>query len=186
LSTFKITDWAEAYAVGRDEIWEKDPHYSGFLTALQELNKETDRGVALVATSFLDSLLRDILAAFMIENASAKVLLSGFNAPFGTFSTRIAGCLAMGLITDQEAAQCDTLRKVRNRFAHEVEVNFGSDSVKALCTNLVVPERDKDADARRRFLSASLVVLITLLNRPHQVAQKRLAPGEWKSSVSSA
>src|SRR4051812_38262932 len=119
LSEYKAPEWAEAYAVGRDEIWEKDPHYKGFFAALQELNKETDRGVALVATSFLDTLLRDILATFLIENGSAKALLSGFNAPFGSFSTRIAGCLAMGLITDVEGGQCDTLRKVRNRFAHE-------------------------------------------------------------------
>ena len=99
----KAPEWLEAYAIGRDEIWEKDPHFKGFLAALQELNKETDRGVALVATSFLDKLLMDMLAAFLIENASAKALLSGFNAPFGSFSTRIAGCLAMGLITDLEA-----------------------------------------------------------------------------------
>ncbi|WP_051390288.1 hypothetical protein [Bradyrhizobium sp. Ec3.3] len=141
----------EAYAVGREEIWEKDPHYRGFLAALQELHGETDRGVALVATSFLDKLLRDILGAFMIENQSAKALQSGFNARFGSFSTRIAGCLALGLITEREAEQSDTLRKVRNRFAHEVEVNFKTESVQALCNNLRVLERDKDGDDRCKF-----------------------------------
>ena len=115
------------------------PGLQGILAALQELNKETDRGVVLVATSFLDKLLMDTLAAFFIENASAKALLSGFNAPFGSFSTRIAGCLAMGLITDHVVQQCDSLRKVRKRFAHEVEMNFSTDSVKALCNNLLVP-----------------------------------------------
>jgi mannitol operon repressor len=179
----KVPDWFEAYAVGRDEIWEKDPHFKGFLAALQELNKETDRGVALVATSFLDKLLKDVLAAFLIENASAKALLSGFNAPFGSFSTRIAGCLAMGLITDREAEQCDILRKVRNRFAHEVEVNFNADSVKGLCNNLLVPERDKHGDARRKFMSASMMVLIALLNRPFEVGKRRLTCGKWKSTI---
>ncbi|WP_426434058.1 transcriptional regulator [Bradyrhizobium genosp. P] len=178
-------EWLDAYAIARDEIWENDPHFKGFLAALQELNKETDRGVALVATSFLDKLLMDTLAAFLIENASAKALLSGFNAPFGSFSTRIAGCLAMGLITDHEAQQCETLRKVRNRFAHEVEMNFNTDSVKALCNNLLVPERDKDGDARRKFMSGAMMVLIALLNRPHEVGKCRLTRGGWKSSLAS-
>ncbi|MFK4724718.1 mannitol operon repressor [Bradyrhizobium niftali] len=182
----KAPEWLEAYSVARDEIWEKDPHFKRFLAALQELNKETDRGVALVATSFLDKLLMDTLAAFLIENASAKALLSGFNAPFGSLSTRIAGCLALGLITDREAQQCDTLRKVRNRFAHEVEMNFNSDSVKALCNNLLVPDRDKDGDARRKFMSGAMMALIALLNRPYEVGKRRLTPGEWKSSLSSA
>jgi mannitol operon repressor len=181
----KVPNWAEAYAVGRDEIWEKDPHYKGFLAALEELNSETDRGVALVATSFLDKLLTDALAAFMLQNESNDRLLGGFNAPFGTLSTRITGCHALGLITDAEARQCDTLRKVRNEFAHQVEVSFKSDKVRDLCNNLLVPARDKDGDARRRFMSGLMILLISLLNRPHEVAKKRLAPGEWKSSIDS-
>jgi hypothetical protein len=179
----KTPGWFEAYAIGRDEIWKKDPHYKGFLVALEELNKETDRGVALVATSYLDRLLKDSLAAFLIENASANALLSGFNAPFGSLSTRIAGCLAMGLITEREAEQFHALRKVRNRFAHEVEMNFNTESLKALCNNLLVPERDKHGDARRRFISASMIALVGLLNRPHEVAKRRLTLGEWKSSI---
>ncbi|WP_426436038.1 transcriptional regulator [Bradyrhizobium genosp. P] len=181
--TEKVPDWAETYAVGRDEIWEKDPHYKGFLAALEELNGETDRGVALVATSFLDKLLTDALAAFMLRNESNDKLLSGFNAPFGTLSTRITGCHALGLITDAEAKQCDTLRKVRNKFAHRVEVAFKTDRVRDLCGNLVVPARDKDADARRKFMSGTMLLLISLLNRPHDAAKKRLTPGEWKSSI---
>jgi hypothetical protein len=115
----KNESFIEQYVKFRDEVWEKDPHYRGFLAALEELNQETDRGVALVATSFLDKQLKDALAAFLIENASARDLLSGFNAPFGTFGTRIAGCHALGLITDNEARQSDILRKVRNQFAHQ-------------------------------------------------------------------
>src|SRR4051794_35137109 len=106
----------EGYAEFRDKIWEEDPPYRGLLAALNELNNETDRGTALVATSFLDTLLRDMLAAFLLENEGAKALLSGFNAPLGTLATRIAGCHALGLITDDEAAQSDILRRVRNRF----------------------------------------------------------------------
>ncbi|MFN5450719.1 hypothetical protein [Bradyrhizobium sp.] len=82
--------------------------------------------------------------------------------------------------------QCDTLRKVRNRFAHEVEMDFNTDSVKALCNNLLVPERDKDGDARRKFMSGAMMALTALLNRPHEVGKRRLTLGEWRSSLASA
>lgn len=65
----------------RDEIWETDPHYRGFMATLTELNNETDRGVALANTSFLDMLMGDAIAAFLIHNSSAEKLLAGFNAP---------------------------------------------------------------------------------------------------------
>lgn len=178
-----IPYWAEAYATGRDEIWEKDPHYKAFLAALGELKDETDRGVALVATSFLDKLLGDTLAAFMLENKSTGRLLDDFNAPFGTLSTRITGCHALGVVSDVEAVQCDILRRIRNVFAHQVEVSFKTDKVRDLCNSLIVPERDKDADARRKFISGAMGLLIPLLNRPYEVAKKRLTPGKWNTSL---
>lgn len=83
MSGYKAPDWAEAYATARDEIWETDPHYKGFLAALEELNTETDRGMTLVVTSFIDRMLGDIITAFLIDNPSTKILLSSFNAPSG-------------------------------------------------------------------------------------------------------
>jgi len=61
----------ERWAEFRDEIWETDRHYRGFMKTLIQLNKETDRGVALVTTSFLDMLLGDAIAAFLIDNSRA-------------------------------------------------------------------------------------------------------------------
>lgn len=123
----------ELWAKFRDEIWETDPQYRGFMATLTELNKETDRGVALVTTSFLDMLMGDAIAAFLIHNSSAEKLLAGFK-PLGSLSTRIAACHALGLITDEEAKQSDILLKVRNEFAHKIEVTFENGAVKHLCT----------------------------------------------------
>jgi mannitol operon repressor len=101
----------EEYAEFRDAIWETDPHYKGFYAALLELNTETDRGIALVLTSFLDKMLGDTLRAFLVDNDGSKVLLSGFNTPLGTFSSCIAACHALGLISDAEAAKINILPK---------------------------------------------------------------------------
>jgi mannitol operon repressor len=174
----------QSYAEARDEIWGKDPHYRGFFETLEELNKETDRGVALVTTSFLDRLLGDSLAAFMLENDGARAMLSGFNAPLGTLNTKIAACHALGLITDDEVRQCNIIRKIRNEFAHEIQVTFASGRLKDLCDNLDIPKSDKDVDARAKFAKASLLLLVALINRPHQVAEKRLQCGDWVTAKS--
>lgn len=60
---------------------ETPPHLREFLAFLPELNKESDRGAALIATSFLDELLRRTLLAFMIEGKASISLIEGFNAP---------------------------------------------------------------------------------------------------------
>lgn len=132
-----------------------------------------------MVTSFLDTLLGDALASFLIENDSARALLSGFNAPLGTLNTKIAACHALGLITEDEIRQCHIMRKVRNEFAHEVQVTFASGKLKDLCDNLDVPENNGDLDARGKFVKASLSLLVALVNRPHELAQERLHCGDW-------
>jgi mannitol operon repressor len=165
----------EEYAEFRDKIWE-DPHFKAFYAALLELHTETDRGIALVITSFLDKMLSDTLRAYLIENDGSKALLSGFNAPLGTFSSRIAACHALGLISDDEAAQINILRRVRNEFAHEIGVKFDDGRVKDLCNNLRVGE---DGKPRDKFTRSGISILIPLLSRPKEVAAKRLAWGGW-------
>jgi mannitol operon repressor len=169
----------EEYAEFREAIWETDPHYKAFYGALLEMNTETDRGIALVLTSFLDKILGDTLRAFLINNEAAKLLLTGFNAPLGTFSSRIVACHALGLITDDEAAQINILRKVRNEFAHEIGVHFSEGRVKDLCNNLGAAERDSETKPRDKFTRLGISLLIPLLSRPNEVAEKRLAWGGW-------
>ncbi|UZE46996.1 transcriptional regulator [Rhodopseudomonas sp. P2A-2r] len=166
----------EEYAEFRDVIWETDPHYKAFYGALIELNTETDRGIALVLTSFLDKILGEVLCAFFIDNEATKLLLVGFNAPLGTFNSRVAACHALGLISDDEAGRINIMRKVRNEFAHEIGVNFNEGRVKDLCNNLAADSATKPRD---KFTHAGISILIPLLSRPKEVAEKRLTWGGW-------
>jgi mannitol operon repressor len=152
-------------------------HLKPFVLFLDELNKETERGAALVATSYLDILLRKTLVAFLIPNESSEKLTSGFNAPFSTFSAKIAACHAFGLISDQEFKECDILRRVRNRFAHEVTMSFDDQSVSGICANLTLSV--PDTNARGQFTSAAVALISNLTNRPHYVGQKSLKFEAW-------
>ena len=61
------------YAVGHTApLSDDDKQFTDFL---DELNKETERGVALTAAAFVDELLKRILEAFLIPNKSTPVFL---------------------------------------------------------------------------------------------------------------
>jgi mannitol operon repressor len=112
------------------------PHLAEFSCFLPELNKESDRGRVMVSYSFLDELMRRILLAFFIDRESSQQLLDGFNARLGTFSTRTAAAYTLGLISQAEFKACETLRRVRNRFAHDVHASFDQQDIRDLCRNL--------------------------------------------------
>jgi mannitol operon repressor len=86
------------------------------LAFLPVLNKESERGAVLTACSFIDELLRRTLLAYLIEGKVSKTLIDGFNAPLGTFAAGTAAALVLGLISEQEFEECNTLRKIRLQF----------------------------------------------------------------------
>lgn len=158
------------------------PHLKDFAAFLEHLNAESERGQVLISASVLDDLLQRILEAFLIEGDSAAKLLSGFNAPLGSFSARIAAGAALGLITEQERHDADEIRKIRNDFAHSLKASFESDSIKARCARLHFSAKDYEGvtvPPRGQFSSAATALILNLTNRPHYVSKKRLILQSW-------
>lgn len=153
-----------------------------FLEFLPELNKESDRGQALISCSYLDELLRQTLLAFFIEDDNSNRLVEGFNAPLGTFSTRLSAAFALGLISEREFKECNTLRRIRNRFAHHVQASFDMQEIRDLCQNLTYAAQDYGTvtvDIRSRYSTAAIALILNLTNRPHYVSKKRRAFQDW-------
>jgi len=143
-----------------------DPEFLGFLP---ELNKESDRGQVLISCSYLDELLRQTLLAFFIEDDNSNRLVEGFNAPLGTFSTRLSAAFALGLISEREFKECNTLRQIRNRFAHHVQASFDMQEIRDLCQNLTYAAQDYGTvtvDIRSRYSTAAIALILNLTNRP--------------------
>jgi mannitol operon repressor len=158
------------------------PHLREFAGFLPELNNESDRGCVMIACSYLDELLRQIVLAFLVDVPASTTLLEGFNAPLGTLSTRASAALALGLIRESEFKEVDTLRRVRNRFAHNVHISFDSQDVDALCRNLTLSARSDDSShdtPRGLYISAAVALILNLTNRPTYVARRRLDAVEW-------
>lgn len=169
--------------VPNDEILEKYPNLAEFLPFLDTHNAESPRGAVLVACSFIDEQLRAIISAFLVDESEKDVLLSGFNAPLGTFSARIKAAHCLGLISDHERNDCDTLRKIRNEFAHSHKVSFDDQKVRDLCGNIhasAKPYGDVTMSAFGQFSSGAIGLVLGLINRPHYVGLERLQKRGWR------
>ena len=145
-------------------------------------NKESDRGAALIAASFLDNSLKEIIKAYLIDNKSSKELIDGFNAPVGTFSSRINLSNSLGLIMKDEYALLHSIRKIRNEFGHEWnEVTFDSTTIKNKVQNLqwYGPEDITDRTNKAKFNFAVVKLLSNLLWRKRLVQKERLTTKNW-------
>lgn len=151
---------------------------------VSELERETDRGLALVAAALLDEKLAQTLKAFFCESYPASRLLDEGNATLGTLSSRVELCYALGLIDAHEYAEIGLIRKVRNEFAHAKHgLTFKGQRIQGLCAsfNSDLPEGADypTTDPRFRFINASVAMALRLYHRPDWVALERRQSREW-------
>jgi mannitol operon repressor len=157
------------------EPFEKTHPYLKELPAfLDSLNKESERGAVLIAGAMLDDALALAIQRRLVDHKDTKKLTDGFNAPLGTFSARILGAFSLGIISEAEYAEMETLRKVRNKFAHGVTASFKDQQLKDLCQNLKGCVPGLDTDARARYTTSILPMIIATLNRANWGAGERL------------
>jgi mannitol operon repressor len=163
--------------MAKDSFRSTFPHLIEFNSFLEELNRESDRGAALVSVAMLDDLIAKIILGFLVENDRTKKLLSGLNAPLGTFSARIITASSLGLISEEEYDECNWLRIVRNEFAHNVHKKFGDQKVKDICANLRFAAKNipNPPDlARAQFLTSATALILTFTHWALYVSQNRL------------
>ncbi|MDF2797275.1 MAG: transcriptional regulator [Devosia sp.] len=151
-----------------------------------EFMEETERGIALLAISMLDLVLTELIRNFLADVPSSGKLLDGFNAPLGTFASRVEAAHAFGLISDEEASDIHLMRKIRNEFAHSFGISFSDPAVKSRVDALQfskAPHRrgdDETSDgsvARNRFSHVAILLNIRLISRAKLIT--RLTVQHW-------
>lgn len=111
-----------------------------FKNLKSELNSSSDRAVGILSGSVLDENLRKILINFLIDDKNLKKDFLGNQGVLNTFDSRIKACYYMGLIDDIEYKNLETIRKIRNKFAHTFEyIDFDTQAISDLCKNLAIP-----------------------------------------------
>lgn len=98
-----------------------EPLVDGLNSMLESLYEHDDRSMVLNMAAFAEDTLELLLLAYLREEKQAKEFVNGFNAPLGTFSSRIKAAFVLGLIRKDDYDTLEALRKIRNKFAHDWE-----------------------------------------------------------------
>lgn len=137
------------------------------------LRDHDERGLVLSLAAFAEEALGRLIEAFMLPVQASKDLLTGFNAPLGTFSSRIKACYALGLINEEQFKDLEYLRKIRNEFAHAWEhVSLAQDKLASLARNMSFSNLDDDfpetsADKVRTSITALLTEISSMAQQIH-------------------
>lgn len=150
----------------------------------EELNKLNellidmdDRGLALTLAAFAEESLGHALAAYMMKNKSGAKLLDGFNAPFGTLSSRIQAAHALGIVTEDQYQDLERLRKIRNHFSHtwkpvSLDSTPASDHVDAMCYSYF--DDTYPADRKEKLRSSASALLLEVQVVTNQITEKMI------------
>ena len=134
-----------------------------------ELEKESDRGMALLAASYLEFLLGSlVITKMLVEPSEAqKMLLEGPNAPLATFSSRIDMAYCLGLLNHDQKRDLNLIRKIRNVFAHEfMRVSFDTPQIASRCNELKSAQVDgQPSTAMACYRKASVRLMAYILLR---------------------
>lgn len=152
-----------------------DPVFGRINCLMHLTRKEDERGLVLSVGAFAEDLLGRLLLAYLRPGKSSSDLVEGFNAPLGTFSSRIKACHAFGIISDEQQRDLDIARKIRNEFAHNWEgCSFEKQNVRDLADALTASRiaRQHPTEPTEKFRESISCVLIELTH-----LQTTLGPG---------
>jgi DNA-binding MltR family transcriptional regulator len=159
----------------------------------EDLQKETDRGTALLAAAFLEDVLEASLRAYFVDDkGEADKLLVG-DSPLGCLSARARLAYCLGLLGPDEYRDLNLVREIRNAFAHAARlVSFEDPGVKDQCRELRIPamllEHTKHpgtlAEARSRFVTCVTLLSQFLLARAR--ALEHATPGKDRTVAAAA
>ena len=100
-------------------------YYADVHAIIDELDAQTDRGAAIVGAGLLDDrLMRAINVSLdaTLSKRERQELFDGPTAPLGSYSARVRIARAIGLINESLASDLRTIGKVRNKFAHYLDI----------------------------------------------------------------
>jgi DNA-binding MltR family transcriptional regulator len=130
---------------------------------VDEIDKQTDRGAALIAASVIDGFLEHLIIARLVELSSKrkKALFGQPNGPLSTLSPKIELGFALGLFNEERRESLHLIRKVRNAFAHKMDpISFEDPDISAIVETGVTPKVKaySTMSARTKFLFSFNVV----------------------------
>jgi DNA-binding MltR family transcriptional regulator len=104
----------------------------------EEIQRQEDRGAAIIAGSFLDEFLLKAISSVLIDDEKSVEEIFEGTAPLATFSAKIEMAYLMGLMSKRSRTLANAIRNVRNDFAHKLQpLTFDTSLIKGKCQTLL-------------------------------------------------
>jgi hypothetical protein len=141
----------------------------------KELSGGSDRSVALLATNFLDQSLKVSLLCRLLQygmdEARLRAELFDEYGMLYLFDQKIKMAHAFGLFGNVTRSNLDTIKKVRNLYAHSTyAISFSTPIIRDWCKGLVRVPAHFRMDVRHRFRTARDKFVITALETGRTIA----------------
>jgi hypothetical protein len=95
------------------------------------------RAGTLVAASFVENHLEHLIRSRMKDDKKLLDKMLTSSGVLGTFSAKINIGYLMNIYSESTWKELDTIRDIRNDFAHELDISYDTQSIKDRCANLV-------------------------------------------------
>jgi DNA-binding MltR family transcriptional regulator len=104
---------------------------------LEEIQKQTDRAAALIASAYLEERLIEAIKARIVRNEDLEGRLFKGSGPMAAFAVKIDLGFMLGIYGDRVRRAFHTIREIRNEFAYKPQPrDFNSQRISDLCKNI--------------------------------------------------
>jgi len=154
------------------------------LALIEEIEEQTDRGVAIVGAAWVEETMTTAIESFLHADNKAWGRMFSGNGPLSTFSAKIDLCSLLGLISTTIKSDLHIIREIRNEFAHQIvhrfentKLSFVSPHISDKCNALKCVAHEGIAISRTAFvracatLSADFELTIYMGNKLPQTGQ---------------
>lgn len=145
---------------------------------VQEFQKKSDRAVAILGTTYLNTHLSRLLECFLIDDEKISNMLLGEENPLGTFEARIKASFGFGLISRTEYHDLVLIWHIRNRFIRDMgEGRFAEEDIRGLCKRLKIPDevilQEENPTPRRLFVFGTAILAQQLMFRANEANEEK-------------
>jgi hypothetical protein len=106
--------------------------------AWDEIETASPRAGTLVAAAFVENHLEHLLRSKMTSDEKLLTEVFGPSHILGSFAAKINIGYLMKLYSKKTWKELDTIKDIRNDFAHKLDVSYETQSVKDRCANLIL------------------------------------------------
>ena len=145
---------------------------------IEEFQKKSDRAVAILGTTYLNTHLARLLECFLVDDEKISKMLIGEENPLGSFEARIKAAYGLGLISRTEYHDLVLIWHIRNRFIRDMgEGNFAEAEIQNLCKRLKIPDevilQQENPSPRRLFVFGTAILAQQLMYRANEAYQEK-------------